>query len=69
MVEKEGVIEAEVIGFSKELVNVEELDEKSGEKVVRAVPVAVITLRCDVPDFLPVGKIVTLGLAKMDEKA
>ena len=58
---------AEIVGFSKEFVNVE-VDDGKGGKVVESVPIAMITLRSDVPEVLPVGKIVELIVVKDKKK-
>ena len=65
-----GVInmEAEIIGFEKQVLQMQVEDEKTKEPKVVNQPVAVITLRSDVPDMLPVGKIVEITVIKEKKK-
>ena len=58
-------MEAEIIGFEKQFVEV--ADEKDKNKA-KTVPIAILTLRSDLPDSLPVGKIVELSVVKEKEK-
>ena len=51
---------AEIVGFEKQIIQMQVEDEKTKEPKVVNQPVAVITLRSDVPDMLPVGKIVEI---------
>ena len=53
-------MEAEIVGFEKQIIQMQVEDEKTKEPKVVNQPVAVITLRSDVPDMLPVGKIVEI---------
>ena len=57
-------MEAEIIGFEKQIIQMQVEDEKTKESKVVNQPVAVITLRSDVPDMLPVGKIVEITVVK-----
>ena len=50
-------MQAEIIAFQKEAAQVK--DKETGE--IKTIPVALITLRSDVPDLLPVGKIVEVS--------
>lgn len=56
-------MQAEIIAFQKEAAQVK--DKETGE--IKVIPVAIITLRSDVPSNLPVGKIVELS-AVQDKK-
>ena len=53
-------MQAEIIAFQKEAAQIK--DPETGQ--VKVIPVAMITLRSDVPDVLPVGKIVELNVVE-----
>ena len=57
-------MKAEILAFEKKLVQVEVAKEGSKKPVIEARPVAIITLRSELPDILPVGKLVDLRAIK-----
>ncbi len=57
-------MEAEIIGYEKQVLQIQVEDEETKKPKVVNQPVAVITLRSDVPDMLPVGKIVEITVVK-----
>ena len=61
-------MEAEIIGYEKQVLQMQVEDEKTKEPKVVNQPVAVITLRSDVPDMLPVGKLVEITVKKEQKK-
>jgi len=58
-------MEAEIIGFEKQVVEIE--DEKDKDKV-KTVSIAILTLRSDLPESLPVGQIVELKVKEKKEE-
>ena len=57
-------MEAEIIGFEKQILQMQVEDKKTKEPKIVNQPVAIITLRSDIPDMLPVGKIVEIAVVK-----
>ena len=57
-------MEAEIIGFEKQVLQMQVEDKKTKEPKIVNQPVAIITLRSDIPDMLPVGKIVEIAVVK-----
>jgi len=57
-------VEAEIIGFEKQVIQIRVEDEVTKEPKIVNQPIAIITLRSDVPEMLPVGKIVELAVVK-----
>ncbi len=57
-------MKAEIIAFEKQTVQAEQLNEETKKKEVVNIPVAMITLRADLPKNLPVGQIVELTVVK-----
>ncbi len=57
-------MQAEIIGFEKQIVQMEVENKETKKPEVVNQPVAIITLRSDIPDMLPVGKIVELEVVK-----
>ncbi len=58
-------MKAEIIGFEKQFVEIEDEKEKGKTKTV---PIAILTLRSDLPDSLPIGQIIELSVVKEKEK-
>jgi ABC-type multidrug transport system fused ATPase/permease subunit len=57
-------VEAEIIGFEKQVIQMQVEDKETKALKIVNQPIAVITLRSDIPDMLPVGKIVELAVKK-----
>ena len=57
-------MEAEIVGYEKQVLQIQVEDEETKKPKIVNQPVAVITLRSDVPDMLPVGKIVEITVVK-----
>lgn len=60
-------MECEIIGFEKQIMEVEVEGEDKKPKLIPQ-PIAIITLRSEIPDNLPIGKIVELTVKKEEEK-
>lgn len=61
-------MKAEIVGFSREVVNVEVENVKTKKIDMVQREIAIITLRSDIPEVLPVGKIVELTAEKENDK-
>ena len=57
-------MEAEIVGYEKQVLQMQVEDKDTKQTKIVNQPVAVITLRSDVPDMLPVGKIVEITVVK-----
>lgn len=60
-------MEAEIIGFEKQMIRMETENKETKKKEIVNQPIAVITLRSDVPDMLPVGKIVDVAVKNKED--
>ena len=60
-------MKAEITAYKQEYIQQEVTNDK-GETQVQSVPVAVLTLVSEVPDTLPVGKIVEISVPKETKK-
>lgn len=61
-------MQAEIIGFEKQIIQMEKEDEKTKETKTVNEPIAIITLRSNLPDMLPVGRIVEITVVKEKKK-
>jgi len=61
-------MEAEIIGFERRPVQDQVKDEKTGELVVKTFEIGLLTLRCAVPESLPVGRLVELKVKSGKDK-
>ena len=60
-------MEAQIIGFERQVIQTEVENKETKKPEIKNMEIAIITLRSDVPDVLPVGRIVELT-AKKEEK-
>ena len=61
-------MKVEIIGYEKQVLPMEVMDEKTKKVEVVNQPIAVITLRSDIPKNLPVGQMVEVKVVKEEKK-
>ena len=61
-------MDAQIIGFERQVMQVEVENKETKKPELKSMEVAIITLRSDVPNALPVGGIVELNVKKEEKE-